>query len=230
MLAVHQDLGLDDRHQPRLLRERGVAGERVGVDPDRVLAGDPVADRDHGTPLGEPRAEPAVLGEAVTKAVEPLGHGLARGERERLRAEVDLDPRDDPLALEQLRERRAVGRALMDRLVEQDDAADVLRGACRREQEVAVGAAVLLRRLDPDRVQPALDRPRALVGGEDALPRARRAHGLSPPDRSRLEYPHPGPVQPIAPTRPKASATSSYERRLASWSCVIVTTSTSSAP
>ena len=73
------------------------------------------------------------------------------------------------LRLEQLRERRAVERALADRLVEEDHAADVLLGARRREEQVAVRAPVLLGRLDPDRVEALLDRAGALVGGEDAL-------------------------------------------------------------
>src|SRR5439155_9959570 len=73
------------------------------------------------------------------------------------------------LALEQLRERRSVRGALADRLVEEDDAADVVAGALRREQQVAVGAAVLLGRLDADLVEALLDRAVAFVGGEDAL-------------------------------------------------------------
>ena len=65
-----------------------------------------------------------VLGQPFAQAVEPFGDGLALRERERLRAGVDLDAGDDPLVLEQLHERRAVGGRLADRLVEEDDAAD----------------------------------------------------------------------------------------------------------
>src|SRR3712207_8509081 len=49
---------------------------------------------------------------------------------------VDLDPRDDPLRLEELRERRPVGGALANRLVEEDDAADELLGAVGREEHL----------------------------------------------------------------------------------------------
>src|SRR5205823_1996754 len=94
---------------------------------------------------------------------------LAVGERQRLRALVDLDPGDDALALEQLRERRSVRRRLADRLVEQDHPRDVLLGALRREEQVAVRTPVFLRRLDADRVEALLDRPLALVGGQDPL-------------------------------------------------------------
>jgi hypothetical protein len=58
---------------------------------------------------------------------------------------------------------------LADRLVEEDHAADVVAGAAGREEQVAVGAPVLLGRLDPDRVEALLDRPRALVRREDPL-------------------------------------------------------------
>ena len=52
-----------------------------------------------------------------------------------------------------------------------DHAADVVGRALGREEHVAVRAAALLGGLDPDRVEALLDRARALVGGEDALPR-----------------------------------------------------------
>src|SRR5204863_9061847 len=78
-------------------------------------------------------------------------------------------PGNDPALLEQLRERRAADRALPDRLVEEDDAADELLDALGGEEEVTVGAAALLRRLDVDRVEALLDRPVALVRGEDPL-------------------------------------------------------------
>jgi hypothetical protein len=78
-----------------------------------------LADRDHRAPLREPGAELVVLLEALAKAVEPLGDGLALGARERLGALVDLDPRDDPASLQELGKRRAVRGALADRLVEE---------------------------------------------------------------------------------------------------------------
>src|SRR5581483_9287178 len=130
-------------------------------------------------PLREPGAELAVLVQPLAQTVESLRDLLPGGVRQLLRALVDLDPRDDPLLREQLRERRPVRRALPDRLVVEDDAADVVAGAFGREEHVAVGAPTLLGRLDPDRVEPLLDRAVALVGGEDALPRRdERARGL----------------------------------------------------
>src|SRR5262245_30739525 len=141
------------------------------VRPEAVVARNRVADRDHRTPLREPCAELVVLLEPVSEPVEALGDPLAPGSSERLRALVDLDPRDDPAAGEKLRERSPVGRGLADRLVEHDHAADELLGAFGRKEEVAVRAPVLLARLDADGVEALLDRAVALVRGQDSLPR-----------------------------------------------------------
>src|SRR6266568_4419426 len=170
MRSVLQHLRLDDRDDSGLLAERGVAGEGMRVRPDAVLARQRVRDRVRRAPLREPGAELAVLLEPLAQAVEALGHRLALGVRERLRALVHLDAGDHALRREQLRERRPVVGALADRLVEEDDAADVLLGGRRGEEQVAVRAAVLLGRLDADRVEALLDRPAALVCGEDSLP------------------------------------------------------------
>jgi hypothetical protein len=177
--AVLQDLRLDDRDDARLLAQRRVPGERVRVRPDAVLARQRVRDGVRRAPLREARAEPAVLGEALAQPVQAFGDRLALGAGERLRARVDLDAGDDPLRGEQLGERRPIGGALAERLVVEDDAADELLGARRREEEVAIRAPVLLRRLDPDRVEALLDRAARLVGGEDPLPLGdERARGL----------------------------------------------------
>jgi hypothetical protein len=169
VVGVHQHLRLDDRHDAGLLREGRIAGERVGVDMEAGVGGDAVADRDHGAPLAEARAERVVLREAGAQAVEALRHLLARMSREVLRSRVDLDPRDDALRREQLRERRAVVGRLADRLVVHDHTADVLLEARGREEQVPVRAAVVLRRLDADRVEALLDRARRLVSREHAL-------------------------------------------------------------
>src|SRR2546428_346908 len=137
--------------------------------PETVLARKVFADRDRGAPFREARAERAILHEPFAQTVEPFGDRLAFGQRERLRPGVDLDARDDSLGFEQLGERSPVGGLLADRLVEENDATDELLGSFSREQELPVSPASVLGGLDPDRVEPLLDRPRALVGGEDAL-------------------------------------------------------------
>src|SRR5439155_4644926 len=112
-----------------LLAQCGVARERVRIRPDAVVARDVLADRDHGPPLREARAELAILVHALTQAVEALGDLLLGRVGQWMRALVDLDSGDDPLVGKQLGERRAVRSLLADRLVVEDDAADVVGGA-----------------------------------------------------------------------------------------------------
>src|SRR5687767_5346571 len=149
----------------------------MGIRPHAVLARGVLADRDDGAPLREPGTELAVLRQPLPEAVETLRDLLARSVREVLRAGVDLDAGDDALLGELRRERRPVGRRLADRLVVEDDARDVVGGAVRREQEIAVAAPRLLRRLDADGVEALLDGPARFVGGEDALPRGDECFG-----------------------------------------------------
>src|SRR5206468_10424003 len=75
--------------------------------------------------------------------------------------------RDDAFRREELGERRSLVGALTDRLVVQDDAPDGLLHPGGGEQQLAIEAATLLRRLDADRVETLRDRPGALVGRED---------------------------------------------------------------
>jgi hypothetical protein len=145
VIAVHQHFRLDNGHEPLFLAERGVAGKRVGVGgdahPARVLVGDP----QHRAPLGEPGAEPAVGGQPLAQAIEPLGHRLLGRAGERLGSHVHLHARQHALLGQHLRQRPAARGVLVDGLVLQDDAADELGLAGRGEQHLAVGAASLLR-------------------------------------------------------------------------------------
>ncbi len=169
VVGVHQYLGLDDRDDPGFLAQGRVAGECVRVGPDARDRGDAVADRDHRAPLGEARAEGAVLVESAPKPVEALRDLLAWVAGPIVRPGVHLDPGDRALRGEHLRKRRAVVGCLSNRLVVQDDAADEVLHPGRGKEKLAVIASALLRRLHTDRVEALLDRARGLVGGEDAL-------------------------------------------------------------
>jgi hypothetical protein len=146
---------------------------RIGLDAGR--RGNALADRDHGTPLGEARAHAEVLGHALPEPVQALGHLLAGMQRHVVRAGVDLDAGDDSARLQVLAEVDAVLRRLAQRLVEEDHAAHVLLDARGGEEQLPVCPAVLLRGLDLHGIEALLARARALVGGEQAL--ARRHHG-----------------------------------------------------
>ena len=142
----------------------------------QVVEGMPGADRDDRAPLRELRAELHVLLAALRELVEALGDLLVGAEREVGGAGIDLDPGQDALAREQRGERRAVGGLLAQRLVVQDHAAHVVAEPAHGEQQLAIGAAVLLGVLDLDRLEALADGAGRLVGGEDAA--AARDHGL----------------------------------------------------
>src|SRR6185437_14061397 len=167
--AVHQHFRLHDGDDIVLLAERGVARERVGVGFDAERSRDGLGDVDHRAPLREPRSERAVFDEPLAQAVEPLGDGLAGEARQRLRAEVDFDARDDAVLRQVLRERSAIARLLPDRLVVEDHTADRLFRARGGEEQLAVTAAVLLGGVQPDGVEALLDGAAALVRGQNPL-------------------------------------------------------------
>ena len=169
VVGVHQHLGLDDRDDPGLLTQCGVARQRVRIRADTRDRGDPVADGDDRAPLCEARPERAVLLEPPAQPVEPFGHLLAGEAGLVVRAGVHLDSGDRALRREHVPERRAVVRRLPDRLVVEDDAADEVLHVRRGEEQLPVVPPVLLGRLDTDGVEALRDRPGRLVGGEDAL-------------------------------------------------------------
>ena len=176
--AVGEDLGLDDGDEAVLLADERVPGEALGVLLDgelgRLAGG---ADLEHGPPLGEAGTGLVVLGAARAQGVEALGGGLAVGAGDVHGALVHLDPRHDAAGLEHVDERRAGGRALVERLLEEDDAGEVLDRAGRREEKLPERLAVGLHDLHDDAGQAHADGARRLVGGEDALPRRRDVLG-----------------------------------------------------
>ncbi len=110
-----------------------------------------------------------VLLEAPSEPVEAFRDLLAGKARLVVRARVDLDPGHDTLRREHLGERGPVVGGLADRLVVEDDAADVVLHLGCSEEQLSVVAPSFLRRLHADGVEALLDRPGRLVGGEDAL-------------------------------------------------------------
>src|SRR5260370_30171194 len=169
MSAVHQDFRLNDRHDVVFLAESRVARQGMSIGLDRECSRDPVADIDDGAPLGEARAELVILNQAFAQAVETFGNRLALELGQRLGTGIDLDAWDDALLRQIFRKRRAVLRLLTNGLVVQDHAADVVRGARRREEQFAVGAAILLRGFDLDAVEPLRDGAGALIRRQNAL-------------------------------------------------------------
>src|SRR5215470_8492901 len=78
VIAVHENLWLDDRNEILVLAQRGIAGERIGIGLDAVIARDSRSDVDHRAPLAEFGAEAAIFDEPLAQAVEAFGDDLAR--------------------------------------------------------------------------------------------------------------------------------------------------------
>jgi hypothetical protein len=170
VIAVHQHLGLDDRHQILFLAQGRIARERMRIGADAIVARDAGADIDDGPPFAEFRAELAILDQSLAQAVEAFGDGLAGGEGKRLRSLIDLDAGDGARRLDHLDERRPVLRLLPDGLVEENHAGNAVRhGLGGAEQKLAVVAAARFSGFDPDGAKALRDRSTRLVGGENAL-------------------------------------------------------------
>ncbi len=61
VVAIHQDLGLNNGHNAALLAQGRVAGQQEGIHADGTVGGDARANGDHSTPLGKASAELVVL-------------------------------------------------------------------------------------------------------------------------------------------------------------------------
>ena len=182
--AVHQHLGLDDRHEAGLLAQGGVAGQRMRVGRDAAWAGQAVTDAYHGPPLGETRTHQCVLLQPGPQPVQTLGDLLAGMQREGLGADIHLDPWDHARFDEPVDEPRAVPVALPDGLVIQDGAADMHAQARRRHEQLAIGAPGRLGLRDPGCGEALVAGARALIhreqaaaGADEGLRRAREAGG-----------------------------------------------------
>ena len=168
MVAVDQHLGLDDGHHALLLADRRVARQASAFASTASAARQRVGDVVDRAPLGEARALLPVAVEALGESVQALRDLVARRQRQRNLAGVDLDAGHDALARRQLRQRRAVVGTLAERLFVQDDAADEFAEPGRREQQAAPGAPVSS--VDSTPIRESLgDGRAAFVGGEDAL-------------------------------------------------------------
>lgn len=108
VVSVGKDLGLDDGNEAVVLADCGVARQAPSILLDGLLAGEPVANLEHGTPLSEAAAKGVVLSSHGGKAVEPHGGGLVIGAGDDLDALVDLDSGNDALFEEHVDELLAV--------------------------------------------------------------------------------------------------------------------------
>mmetsp|Transcript_6980 Transcript_6980/g.14328 ORF Transcript_6980/g.14328 Transcript_6980/m.14328 type:complete len:384 (-) Transcript_6980:75-1226(-) len=186
--SVHEHLRLDDGYQPV-----GLADGRVPCQVGRVLfhgqwarAATPLAallpaaaarvaavraDLKHCPPLGEAHPGPVCRGAALVQVVQALGHRLAFRAVQRLDAQVDLQPNQDPVRFEEVGQRDAVAGASVKRFFVQNDAAHALLELGAAEEHLTVRDAVLQRVGDPDGLEPPSKRARGLVRSQDPLAR-----------------------------------------------------------
>jgi hypothetical protein len=173
----------------------------VRVGGDAGTGRDRVADPDHGAPLGEARAQPAIVAEPLAQAVEPFGDLFARMAGQRLGTGIDLDARNDPGLHERLREGQPLVRLLAQRLVVEDRAADAFAQARCRHDQVAIRATRFGRQRDAERGE-------SLVGGGSALVHRQQAPVTGDQRRRRVDQRlgvHVGPSLPVSPREANAS-------------------------
>src|SRR4051794_1868879 len=108
---------------------------------------------DHRPPFREARPQGAVFGQTITQAIEPFGDRFTRKTRQSYSAFIHLDPGHDATLFQQGGERRAILRLLADGLVIENDTADEGLNTRGRKQELAIDAAVLLRRGNVDTIE-----------------------------------------------------------------------------
>jgi hypothetical protein len=170
--AINKDLGLDDRHQPVLLADDGVASEALRIQINGELRRLVGADLEDGAPLGEAGTSLVVLGASLAKVIMALGGGLLLGAGNLDCALVHLDAREDTTLLEDIDEGLAILGLLVQGLLEEDHAAEVLEGARGAEEELAEGAAVLLNVLDVDAGEALANGASGLIRSKDTLARS----------------------------------------------------------
>ena len=170
VVAVEENLRLDNRHETSVLADGGVAGEAVSAVGDGNL-GRTGRDGDDGTPLAEAGALLVVLGGALGEAIETLAPGFTVGVGERPEALVNLDTRVDTLALEHVNERGTILGGLVQGFFKENGAANVLAEVRRGDQKFTVAAAVLFGVFHTDAFEAGAACGVGLVHGEDTLTR-----------------------------------------------------------
>lgn len=177
VVAISEDLGLDDGDESILLTDCCVSGEGVCGLESCGLGGSALADLDDCSPLGESCALGVVVSASLGKAVKSGGRVLIVGPWDHHESLVDLDAWDDALALEELGEGGAVGGFLVEGLFEEDDSGDVILESLGGEEQLSVGLSVGLYVLNVDLLESLADGASGLVGGKDTEARSDDSSG-----------------------------------------------------
>ncbi len=170
MVAVHQHFGLDDGNDIVLLTQSGIAGQRVCIGVDRIVAGDARRDVDHRAPFRKARAQLVVLRQTFAQTIQPFGDGVAGAAGQRLGALVHLDTGNRTGIGNQLDQSCAVFCLLTDGFIKQDDTGNVFAHRIgRAKQKLAIIAAVVLGVFHIDGIKAFFDRGGGFIGGKNAF-------------------------------------------------------------
>lgn len=175
VLAVEEDFRLDDRDQTSVLADGGVSRQAVRAVSDGDL-GRASRDGDDGSPLAKARALLVVFRGSVGEAVQTLAPGFTVAVRERLQSLVDLDTRVDTLFVQAVDERLASLRGLVEGLLEEDGAANVLTEVRGRDEEFSVSTTVFFGVFYPDAFETGAARGVGFIHRQDTF--ARLGHVL----------------------------------------------------
>ena len=146
MRPFHEHFRFNDRHQTRLLAERGIAGQRVRVGLQTPGAWQLFTHNNHRPPLGEARPHLRILHQPVTQIVQPLGYSLTRVPRQFPRAGIHFDARNDARIRDRFHKRRPIPQPIADRLVIKNRPADA-RPQLRRGNDQFPPSPPVFRRL-----------------------------------------------------------------------------------
>ena len=134
VLALHLDLGLDDRDEIELVSERRDLGDAAGVRDERSLRGKARAHARRHAPLDEGDAALAPGFETLRQTVETARHVLVLRASQELPAGGRSDAEQQAALGDELDERSAVASLSIEDVGEDDDARQMLAesGACGR--------------------------------------------------------------------------------------------------
>lgn len=184
MVAVHQDLGLHDRHQPLLLHGAGVAGQSPGVLTHTELRRGAIgADAQDRPPLGETGAARVIAGCPLPQSLEAGAPALAgQAPREGLHPLIHLDAHHQALVPEALENRSSrqtthCSGFLKEGFLVEDHPTDRRSQPRGGGQQSAVGATVFLTVLQADRREALADRAGGFIRGQQATAGAGKGGG-----------------------------------------------------
>lgn len=143
VFTIGKNFGLNNGDKAVHLADGSVSGQNIGVLKHSLVAGGVLADLEHTSPLGEIATVLLVLGAPLGEVIETLGGGFVLRAHKRDNALVNLDTAQDSLLLDELVELGAIIGLLVEGLVEQNYAGDVLgQGIIGSEEKLTVFATV----------------------------------------------------------------------------------------